>query len=109
MQKALSAGYEVLQKNGSSLEAVEASIKILEDSPLFNAGRGSVLTEDQEISMDAAIVRGWDKSSGAVIGVSRTKNPISLAKEVLQHSKHNTLQGAGADKFANLIKLSKCL
>jgi beta-aspartyl-peptidase (threonine type) len=100
MDSALHVGYEILKTGGSSLLAVEKVIKILEDSPLFNAGKGSVLCNDGSIEMDAAIMDGKTLDAGAVAGLTRIKNPISLAKLVMKESKYVFLYGAGAEDFA---------
>lgn len=100
LKAALDAGYEVLQGNGSSVDAVVAAIVALENNPLFNAGRGSVFTKKGLHEMDAAIMDGRDLSAGAVAGVRNIKNPIKLAREVMLHSGHVMLSGKGASEFA---------
>jgi beta-aspartyl-peptidase (threonine type) len=95
---ALKKGLEALQ-NGTSLDAVEAAIKVLEDSPLFNAGRGAVFTHDGRNELDAAIMDG-SRRAGAVAGVTHVKNPIAAARAVLEQSEHVLLVGEGADRFA---------
>lgn len=100
MDSALHVGYEILKTGGSSLMAVEKVIKVLEDSPLFNAGKGSVLCNDGSIEMDAAIMDGKTLDAGAVAGITRMKNPISVAKMVMSKSKYVFLYGAGAEEFA---------
>lgn len=100
MKDALWAGEEILKENGSCLDAVEACIRIMEDSPLFNAGKGSVFTHDGTNEMDASIMDGSDRNAGAVAGVKHVKNPISAARAVMEKSKHVMLSGAGADIFA---------
>ena len=99
LEEALRAGHAVLMKDGSSLDAVEASIRILEDSPLFNAGKGAVFTHEGKNELDAAIMNG-KKRAGAVAGVSRIKNPISAARLVMEKSDHVFLIGPGAERFA---------
>ncbi len=96
---ALNTGYTVLNSGGSSLEAVEKTITILEDSPLFNAGKGAVFDSEGKNKMDASIMDGKTLNSGAVAGVSNVKNPIKLAKLVLDKSKHVMLSGKGAEIF----------
>jgi beta-aspartyl-peptidase (threonine type) len=97
---ALEAGARVLREGGASLDAVEAAIRILEDDPLFNAGRGSVFTADGRIELDASIMDGHGQRAGAVTGVTRTKNPISLARAVMEEGRHVMLAGEGADAYA---------
>lgn len=100
LQKALEAGYAILEKEGSALDAVEVSVKYLEDTPLFNAGRGAVFTAEGTHEMDAALMDGSDLKAGAVSLVTGIKNPISLARDVLQNSHHVFLAGEGAMEFA---------
>jgi len=97
---ALQAGAAVLDRGGSSLDAVEAAIRILEDDPLFNAGRGSVFTADGKIELDAAIMDGATLQAGAVADITRTRHPISLARAVMEKSPHVFLVGEGADAFS---------
>src|SRR5580698_4118295 len=104
---AILAGEAVLKKNGSSLIAVEMAIRSLEDNPLFNAGRGSVFTNKGKNEMDASIMNGRDFMAGAVAGVRNIKNPISLAKAVMEKSEHVFLSGDGAMKFAELLKIER--
>jgi len=100
LERALASGYKALQKDGAtSLDAVEAAILVLEDSGLFNAGKGDVFTHEGRNELDASIMEGKDKRAGAVAGVSRIKNPISAARKVLA-SEHVLLVGAGAEHFA---------
>ena len=101
LRLALRTGYDVLQnESATSVDAVEATIKVLEDSPLFNAGRGAVFTHDGRNELDASIMAGKDKKAGAVAGVTRTKNPISAARAVMEKSPHVMMTGDGADRFA---------
>lgn len=100
LQKALEAGHLVLSKSGPALLAVEAAVKVLEDNPLFNAGKGSVFTHDKKHEMDASIMDGKHLKAGAVASVSTIKNPISLALKVMRESDHVMLVGEGAQKFA---------
>lgn len=97
---ALAAGEQILKEGGEALLAVETTIRILENDPFFNAGRGAVYTADGDVSLDASIMDGRDHQAGAVSGVSRVKNPISAALKVMTDSKHVMLSGAGADLFA---------
>lgn len=98
---ALKAGFAVLQDEGrSGLDAVEAAIRLMEDSPLFNAGKGAVFTHDGRNELDASIMEGRSKMAGAVAGVTVVKNPISAARAVMEKSKHVMLIGRGAEIFA---------
>jgi len=100
LSEALSVGYNILMDGGTSLECVEKVINILEDSPLFNAGKGAVTTEQDEFELDASIMYGKSNLAGAVAGVKHIKNPISLARTVMENSKHVMLAGNGAEIFA---------
>ncbi len=100
LEEALRAGYAVLVEKGTSVEAVRAAINILEDSPLFNAGKGAVYTNKETQEMDASIMSGQDKNAGAVAGVQTIKNPIDAAIAVMEKSEHVLLTGAGAEEFA---------
>lgn len=102
LQLALDEGYSILKKNGSSLDAVEKAVIIMEDSPLFNAGKGSVFTAEGTHEMDAAIMEGKNLKAGAVSLITGIKNPISLARTVLEKSPHVLLAGSGAVEFAKL-------
>lgn len=100
LEAALKAGYKVLQKEGTAIDAVEAVVKILEDNPLFNAGKGAVFTNDGRIELDAAIMDGKTLAAGAIAGVTTIKNPISAARAVMEKSEHVMMIGRGAEKFA---------
>jgi beta-aspartyl-peptidase (threonine type) len=100
LKQALDSGYAVLENGGKSLDAVIASIKILEDSPLFNAGKGSVFTNEGKNELDASIMDGSNLMAGAVAGVTTIKNPITAAYAVMTKSEHVMLIGHGAEKFA---------
>ena len=100
MAAATEAGAHVLRDGGRAVEAVEATVRMLEDDPLFNAGRGAVFTADGRNELDAAIMDGADLGAGAVAGVTTVRHPITLAREVMQHSPHVFLAGAGAEAFA---------
>jgi len=100
LEKALGAGRDILAKGGSSLDAVEQAVRILEDAPNFNAGRGATFTATGQHQLDASIMNGADISAGAVAGVMTVKNPISLARRVMTDTKHVLLAGEGADRFA---------
>ena len=100
LQEALDAGYAVLEKGGSSLDAVTTAVRILEDNPLFNAGRGAVLAHDGRAYLDASIMSGKDLAAGAVTGVTTVRHPIDLARRVMEDSPHVMLSGEGAEEFA---------
>ena len=100
LKEALSAGYGILSKGGSSIDAVEAAIKIMEDSPLFNAGKGAVFTSEGKNEMDASIMDGKTLEAGSVAMVNTIKNPISAARAVMEQSPHVMMVGEGAVKFA---------
>lgn len=100
LQNALDAGAKILAEGGSAMEAIQAAILPMEDSPLFNAGRGAVFTWEGKNELDASIMDGRDRSAGAVTGVTTIKNPILLADKVRTDSPHVFLMGAGAEQFA---------
>ena len=100
LESALKAGYGILQNGGTSLDAVEAVVKVLEDNPSFNAGKGAVFTNEGEIELDAAIMNGKTLAAGAVAGITTIKNPITAARSVMEKSEHVMMIGKGAEKFA---------
>lgn len=100
LERAVRAGFEVLDKGGSSLDAVTVAVQALEDDPLFNAGRGAVLSADGTHELDASIMDGRDLAAGAVTGVRTVRNPIVLARLVMERSPHVMLAGEGAEEFA---------
>lgn len=100
LKEALLAGQKVLAEGGEALEAVEQAVIVMEDSPLFNAGKGSVFTHEERNEMDASIMDGRDLDAGAVASVSQIKNPITLAREIMTNSQHVMLSGDGAEEFA---------
>ena len=100
LSAALAAGSAVLRRGGSSTDAVEAAVRVLEDDPHFNAGKGAVFDAEGVNELDAAIMDGSTLEAGAVTGVTRTKNPVSLARAVMEHSPHVLLSGPGADQFS---------
>ena len=105
IQETVSEAYEILEKGGSSLDAVELAVSMLEDSPLFNAGRGSVYNSDEVQEMDASIMDGKNRLSGAVASVTTVKTPIKLARKVAEETEHILLMGEGAERFARDIGL----
>lgn len=100
LNEALVAGFEILKNNGSSLDAVESAIRIMEDSPLFNAGKGAVFTSEGTIELDASIMDGKTLKAGAVAAVKHLKNPITVARLVMEQSPHVMMVGDGAEAFA---------
>lgn len=100
LEEAVKVGYEVLKNGGTSIEAVEKTINIMEDSPLFNAGKGAVFTNQGKNELDASIMDGKTLKAGAVAGVTNVKNPISLARVVMEKSEHVLLAREGAEFFA---------
>lgn len=103
--RALKAGHAVLAEGGSALDAVTAAVVVLEDSPLYNAGRGAVLNAEGAAELDAAIMEGHTRRAGAVAALTRTRNPILLARKVMEESPHVMLVGAGAEAFAASVGL----
>lgn len=103
LEAGLTAGWAILSGGGSSLDAVEAAVASLEDFPLFNAGRGSVFTHDGEQEMDASIMDGSNLTAGAVASVKNIKNPVKLARLVMEQTEHVLLAGEGANQFAEQI------
>jgi beta-aspartyl-peptidase (threonine type) len=100
LSAALDAGFAVLERKGSSLDAAIAAVVVLEDNPLFNAGRGAVLTRDGIVELDASVMDGRTLGAGAITGVKHVRNPIELARRVMDHSPHVMLVGEGAEEFA---------
>lgn len=100
LEQALQAGYAVLERGGPGLDAVEAAIHVLEDSPLFNAGKGAVFTHEGTNELDSSIMDGKTLQAGAVAGLKHIRNPISLARLVMEKSPHVLLTGDGAEAFA---------
>ncbi len=103
LEAALSAGWDILASGGTSLDAVEASVVSLEDFPLFNSGRGSVFTHEGRQEMDAAIMNGSDLRAGAVTFVRNIRNPVRLARLVMERTQHVLLAGEGANQFAEQV------
>ena len=100
LSEAISVGHKILKEGGSSQEAVEKTIHVMENSPLFNSGKGAVLTAEESIALDASFMDGNTLDAGAVAGVKQVKNPISAAIRVMKNSPHVMLAGEGADYFA---------
>jgi beta-aspartyl-peptidase (threonine type) len=100
LTQSLKAGYEVIQKGGTSMDAVQAAILVMEDSPLFNAGKGAVFASDGKNELDAAVMDGKTHKAGAIAGVRHIKNPIVLARAVMERSEHVLLTREGAEEFA---------
>jgi len=105
LRQALQVGYDQIHSGKSSLDAVEATIHVMEDSPLFNAGKGAVFTHDGRNEMDAAIMDGSNMAAGAVAGVTVIRNPISAARAVMEKSEHVMMVGPGAEAFARQANL----
>lgn len=100
LEEAIRTGYAILKDGGKAVDAVRETIKVMEDSPLFNSGKGAVFAHDETNQLDASIMNGKTLEAGAVAGVTKVKNPIALAYEVMVNSPHVLLYGEGAEKFA---------
>lgn len=107
LENALNKGFELLSRGNSALDAVRAAVVVLEDDPIFNAGKGSVFTKNGRQEMDASIMDGCMLRAGAVAAVKNIRNPIELAYKVMQESEHVMLMGEGAERFADLHGLKK--
>lgn len=105
LEEAVLAGYKALQAGKTGLDAVEIAIRILEDSPLFNAGKGAVFTNDGKNELDASVMEGKNLMAGAVAGLHHVKNPITLARAVMEKSPHVMMVGDGAEKFAKEMNI----
>ena len=105
LEEALRTGHDVLAKGGTSLDAVEAAIRKMEDNPLFNAGKGAVFTHEGKNELDASIMDGKNKMAGSVAGVTIIRNPITAARAVMEKSKHVMMTGRGAELFATKMGL----
>jgi beta-aspartyl-peptidase (threonine type) len=108
VREAVLAGWRALAENGHALDAVEAAVRVLEDDPIFNAGRGSVLTSAGTVEMDASIMEGDRLGCGAVAAVNRVSNPVTLARRVLDDGRHVLLVAEGAHTFARSAGLPEC-
>lgn len=100
LARALAAGTALLEAGSTAVDAVEAAVRVLEDDPNFNSGRGAVFTYDERNELDAAIMNGATRAAGAVAGTTRTRHPVSLARAVMERSPHVMLGGDGADQFS---------
>ena len=100
LETSLDAGAKILKSGGSAVDAVQAAVIVMEDDPLFNAGRGAVMTATRIHELDASIMDGRDRNAGAVAGVTRVRNPIKAARAVMDRSEHVMFAGPGADAFA---------
>ena len=107
LEEAINLGYDILNNNGSAVDAVETVIRVLEDSPLFNAGKGAVFTDEGNVELDASIMDGKNINAGGVASLTHIKNPITLARFVMEHSPHILLFGEGAEKFSDEFGLQK--
>ena len=107
LEEAINMGYDILKSNGSAVDAVETVIRVLEDSPLFNAGKGAVFTDEGNVELDASIMDGKNVNAGGVASLTHIKNPITLARFVMEHSPHVLLFGEGAEYFSNEFGLQK--
>lgn len=105
LEQAINEAYAMLEKGGSALDVVETAIKTLEDNPLFNAGKGSALTESASVEMCSSIMNGFDLKCGAAAIVKNVRNPIGLARQIMEKTKHIYLGGLGAVEFARQINL----
>ncbi|MDP2626160.1 MAG: isoaspartyl peptidase/L-asparaginase family protein [Candidatus Rokubacteria bacterium] len=108
IRQAVQAGWDALEAGGSSLDAVEAAVRVLEDHPRFNAGRGSVLTSAGTVEMDASIMEGNELRNGAVGSVTAIRHPISLARRILESGRHSLFVGAGAVERARAFGIPPC-
>lgn len=100
LHAAAEAGRKILSRGGSSLDAVEAAVRALEDNPNFNAGRGAVMTADEAFELDAAVMTGHDLNAGTIMGVTNLASPVSLARRLMENSEFVSLAGQGAERFA---------
>src|ERR1700746_2330833 len=107
-QRALAAGWSLLSRGGHALDAIEAAIMILEDDPIFDAGYGSHLNLDGQVECDAIVMEGATLRAGAAAGLQRIKNPVRLARKILESSPHMMLIGEGAERFAKDSGLALC-
>jgi beta-aspartyl-peptidase (threonine type) len=109
VKQAAEAGWRILSEGGNAVDAVEAAVVVLEDLPLFNAGRGSVLNREGRVETDAAIMNGATRAAGAIAGVTGILNPVRLARRVMEASPHVMLIGNGAERFAQAQGFTRCV
>jgi len=102
------AGWQVLANGGSAIDAVEAAVRVMEDDPNFDAGHGSFLNANDEVEMDAMVMEGTRLGYGAVAGIQRVSNPVSVARMVMEHTPHSLVVGAGAEQFARQMGVPIC-
>ncbi len=105
---AAQTGWEVLQRGGTALDAVETAVRVLEDDPNFDAGHGSFLNANNEVEMDAMVMEGAQLGYGAVAGIQRVGNPVSVARKVMEHTQHSIFVGGGAEQFARAMGVPVC-
>lgn len=108
VETAARAGWRTLQQGGSALDAVETAVRVLEDDPTFDAGHGSFLNRNNEVEMDALIMDGVTLNNGAVAGIQRVANPVSVARLVMERSPHSLFVGTGAEEFARSVGVPVC-
>jgi L-asparaginase / beta-aspartyl-peptidase len=106
--RALEAGWAVLSKRGTALDAVETAVRLMEDDPVFDAGRGSYMNRDGQIEMDAAIMDGTTLANGAVAAIQRVRHPVSVARLVMERTPHCLIVGEGAERFARDMGVPEC-
>ena len=108
VERAVKAGWAVLAQNGSSMDAVEAAVRVLEDDPNFDAGHGSFLNANHEVEMDAMVMEGSRLGYGAVAGIQRVSNPVSVARMVMERTQHSIFVGSGAEQLARSMGVAVC-
>lgn len=106
LESAINRGYEILKNGGSSIDAVENAVIVMEDSPLFNAGKGSVFNHEGKHEMDASIMEGKNLKAGASAGTKNVRNPVQLARAIMDHSEHVMMFGEGAEIYARKMNLA---
>lgn len=107
LDAALQLGQDMLEDDAEALDVVEAVVRLLENDPLFNAGKGAVMTNAETFELDASIMDGRDLSAGAIAGVRTVRHPITLARKVKQHSRHVLFAGEGAERFADMMEVER--
>ncbi len=108
VDRATKAGWELLRNGGTALDAVEAAVRVLEDDPTFDAGHGSFLNANNEVEMDAMVMEGARLGYGAVAGIQRVSNPVSVARMVMERTPHSLVVGSGAEQFARAMGVPVC-